>query len=61
MKKQYISPALLIVRVNHQSIIAASTLVDKYDTSASTTEDSYGSAALVKGNNYNVWSDDWSN
>lgn len=58
MKKQYISPAMLIVRVNHESIMAASKFVDQYETSAKTTEDSDGSAALVRSNsNYNIWDD----
>ena len=60
MKKIYISPKILVTKVNVERMIAQSEYINKYDTG--------GSTQLVKENrsgrgisNYNVWDDDWSN
>ncbi len=55
MKKTYIIPQVLIVRVAPQRIISAST-----DMVLSSEELTESGQILTKQNNYNVWSDDWS-
>ena len=56
MKKTYMIPQVLIVRVAPQRIISASTdmVLDN------TQELSSSSDILTKQNNFSVWSDDWS-
>lgn len=57
MKKTYIIPELLIVKVAPMRLISESIMI---------LEDTVGTAGLVKENNtlnrsnYNVWNDDWS-
>ena len=56
MKKTYIIPQVLIVRVAPQRIISASeTTMTLNDTQVLEAGD-----ILTKQNNYSVWSDDWS-
>ena len=58
MKKTYINPQTMVVRVN----VKSSVLVGSPDVTINTDSNSSVEAGSVdvKGSNYNVWSDDWS-
>ena len=63
MKKTYIIPEVEIHAICVESLIAASPLnVTQSGDTAGLKDKSAtsGTDALVKGNNYDVWSDDWS-
>ena len=59
MKKTYITPALLTVKVNTTSSLLAESSLGIYSSEEITDSEEI----LVKGQqqDYNVWDDDWSN
>ena len=61
MKKTYITPALLTVKVNTTSSLLAESSLGIYSSEENKIENS--GEILVKGQqqDYNVWDDDWSN
>lgn len=61
MKKLYIQPQLLIVRVQATAMLAASNEFNGTSASlnSSTMKEGNGDDAAVKVNNYNVWDEAW--